>query len=301
MPGYTLFSEVDMDIKDSLIALAVIVVWGVNFYFMKLALNEVSPMVLGMLRFVCVLLPAVLLIRRPPVRWYWLAAYGTTISFGQFGFMFTALSVGMPTGLAALLVQAQVFFTVLIAALLLHEPVKPNHLLAIVVAAVGLLLIGVGQYSGAMPLAGLMLVLCAAFSWALGNIVVKRIGRVNPLSLVVWGNVFTLIPFTLVALWQFGAEGVWQQISHMSWRGWAGVLFLAYVATLVGYVGWGGLLSRHPASKITPLALLVPVIALVVARLLLNEQLNHWHWLGVAVVMAGLAVHVFGARRWRGV
>ena len=73
------------------------------------------------------------------------------------------------------------------------------------------------------------------------------------------------------------------------------------MATLVGYVGWGGLLSRHPASKITPLALLVPVIALVVARLLLNEQLNHWHWLGVAVVMAGLAVHVFGARRWRGV
>ena len=154
MPGYTLFSEVDMDIKDSLIALAVIVVWGVNFYFMKLALREVSPMVLGMLRFVCVLLPAVLLIRRPPVRWYWLAAYGTTISFGQFGFMFTALSVGMPTGLAALLVQAQVFFTVLIAALLLHEPVKPNHLLAIVIAAAGLLLIGVGQYSGAMPLAG---------------------------------------------------------------------------------------------------------------------------------------------------
>lgn len=285
-----------MDIKDSLIALAVIVIWGVNFYFMRLALWEVSPMVLGMLRFAGVFMPAVLFVKRPKVRWWWLLAYGLTISFGHFGFMFTALAAGMPTGLAALLLQSQVFFTVMMAALLLKEQVRANHVLAIGLASIGLVLIGVGQFRGALPMLGVVWVLCAALSWALGNIVLKRIGKVNALSLVVWGNGFALVAFTLVALWQHGGAGVGQQVAQMSWRGWLGVLFLAYVASLVGYVGWGRLLAHHPASKITPLALLVPVIALFVAWLALGERLNGWHWSGIVVVMSALVVQVFGAR-----
>lgn len=285
-----------MNLRDWLIGLTVISVWGVNFYFMKLGLADFSPMLLGMLRFLFVCIPLVFFIERPPVRWLLLAAYGLTISLGQFGFMFTALSVGMPTGLAALLLQAQVFFTVLIAALLLKEQVRPNHIAAIGVATLGLLLIGIGQYSGHLPWQGLVLVLCAALSWACGNIVVRKIGRVNPLSLVVWGNAFAIVPFAAMALWQDGASEVLRQLSHAGWRGWSGVLFLAYVASLVGYVGWGALLSRHMANKVTPLALLVPVIAMIVAYFLLDEQLNSWQMAGVALVMGGLLVHVFGGR-----
>ncbi|UOO81282.1 EamA family transporter [Uruburuella testudinis] len=285
-----------MNLKDSLLALTVIAVWGVNFFFMKIALDEVSPMVLGMLRFALILLPAVFLLKRPAVPWYWLAAYGATISFGQFSLMFTALSLGMPTGLAALLLQGQVFFTVFLAAVFFREPVQPNHLLGIVGAAAGLLLIGVGQYRGSVPLLAMWPVLGAAACWAAGNIVVKYIGRVNALSLVVWGNISALLLFGVCAFWFYGAEGVQAQLAGLSWRGIAGVVFLAYVASLVGYAGWGGLLSRYPAAQITPLALLVPVVALLVARVWLNEEMNGWHWSGVIVVMAALLIHVFGGR-----
>lgn len=285
-----------MNKKDSLLAALVLLVWGVNFFFMKVALTEISPMVLGLLRFALLLFPALFFIKRPAVKWYWLAAYGFTISFMQFGLTFSALAIGLPTGLTALLLQAQVFFTVLIASILWHEPVKPNNLAAMLIAAAGLTLIGIGQYKGSMPMLSVVLMLLAALSWAIGNIVVKKIGRINALSLVVWGNVVTIIPFTLCALWLHGAKGVAQQISAMSWRVWDALFFITYLSSLFGYSVWGSLLSRYPAGKITPLALFVPVVALLLGWLVLHEPLNLWHWIGVFTVMVALLVQVFGTK-----
>ena len=118
--------------KDSLLAAMVITIWGVNFMFLKFLLQDLSPMVLAMLRFALVVFPALLWLKRPPVAWRWLVLYGITISFGQFGLMFAALSLGLPTGLTALILQAQVFITVALAALLWREPIRANHLLGII-------------------------------------------------------------------------------------------------------------------------------------------------------------------------
>ena len=285
-----------MNIRDSLLILLVIAVWGVNFLFMRLALDEVPPMVLGMLRFLCVVFPAVFLLKRPDVPWLLLAAYGLTISFGQFGLMFTALDWGLPTGLAALMLQVQVFFTVLIAGIALREPVLAHHLMGMCTAAVGLVLIGIGHHQGALPFTSMLPVFGAAASWACGNIIVKRIGRVNALSLVVWGSLSALVAFSVASLMLYGSDGLAQHLSNLSWKGISGILFLAYVASLVGYTGWGALLARHPAGKITPFALLVPVVALLVGYIVLDERLGLWHWLGIAVVMGGLLLHLFGGR-----
>ena len=282
--------------KDSLLAAMVITIWGVNFMFLKFVLQDLSPMVLGMLRFALVVFPALLWLKRPPVAWRWLVLYGITISFGQFGLMFAALSLGLPTGLTALILQAQVFITVALAALLWREPIRANHLLGMLTAAAGLLLIGIGQHQGSVPMAALWAILGAAVSWALGNVVVKYVGKVNALSVVVWGDVSSLLLFALASFALYGGGGVWQQISGLSLRGLFGVLFVAYAASLIGYAAWGSLLSRYPAGKITPLALLVPVVALLVAWALLNEYLNIWHWLGVVLVMAALLIHVFGGK-----
>ena len=138
--------------KDSLLAAMVITIWGVNFMFLKFVLQDLSPMVLGMLRFALVVFPALLWLKRPPVAWRWLVLYGVTISFGQFGLMFAALSLGLPTGLTALILQAQVFITVALAALLWREPIRANHLLGMLTAAAGLLLIGIGQHQGSVPM-----------------------------------------------------------------------------------------------------------------------------------------------------
>ena len=288
-----------MTAKDSLLAAFVLIAWGVTFLFMRMSLNEVSPMVLGMLRFLLLMFPAVFILPRPQVAWYWLVSYGLAISFGQFSLLFISLHLGMPTGLAALLHQSQVFFTVLLAALLLHEPIRRNHVAAMMLAAAGLMLIGIGQHQGAVPLLAMFASFGAAAAWGAGNIMVKFIGKVNALSLVVWGNISSLLAFSAVSWWLYGAEGVWRQISGMSWLGITGVAFLAYVAGLFGYAGWGALLSRYESGKVAPLSLLVPVIALLVAKLFLDEYMNGWHWAGVLVVMLSLLVQVFGGRlKW---
>lgn len=285
-----------MNKKDILLAVMVILLWGVNFYFIRLGVQELSPMVLGLLRFVCLLVPAVFIIKRPAVAWYWLVLYGLTISFGQFTLLFWAIWVGMPTGIVALIHQSQAFFTVLIAYFLWQESLKVNHLLAMILAGVGLALVGVGQYQGKLPMMGLLLTLAAALSWAVGNVVVKKVGQVNALSLVIWGNVITVLLFAVASMALHGMAGVVQQIEGMTWRGWLSVGFLAYVAGLMGYASWGSLLARYPAGTITPLALLIPIIALMVAYFALKEPLNGWHWLGSAVVMMALVVQVFGGR-----
>ncbi len=287
-----------MNIQDKLLAVFVVTVWGITFFFMRLALNEVSPMVLGILRFLLLLFPAVFLLPRPNVRWYWLASYGLAMSFGQFSLLFISLHLGMPTGLAALLHQGQVFLTILLAAWLLHEPIRHHHMVAMMVAAVGLACIGIGQNQGAVPAVAMLASFGAATAWAAGNIMVKKIGKVNALSLVVWGNVSSLLAFVAAAWWLYGLDGIGEQIGQLSWRGMFAVAFLAYIAGLLGYAAWGMLLSRYESGRVAPLSLLVPVIALLTAHIFLNEDMNCWHWVGVAMVMLALLVQVFGGR-WK--
>lgn len=286
--------------KHHLILLSVITIWGINFLFMKFALDDIPPMVLGLLRFVGVLMPAVLFIKPPKVAWHLLALYGLSISFGQFGLVFLALSWDFPSGLVALILQVQVFLTVLFASIFLKEPVRANHLLGMLTAGLGLILIGVGQYQGRLPLVSMLPVLGAGLSWACGNIIVKKIGQVDALSLVVWGNVSSLVAFLLGSLALYGAGGLITHIGNLSALGWVGVAFLAYVSSLVGYTGFGYLLARHSAGRVTPFILLVPVIALIAGMVVLGERLGVWHWAGIFVVMAGLGVHMFGGRLIKG-
>lgn len=280
--------------KDKLAAFAVIFIWGINFFFMKVGVSEMSPMMLGFFRFLLVLFPAIFLIKIPKVAWKWLFLYGLIGNFGQFAFVFSAISTNMPTSLVALVIQSQAFFTVLIASLLLKEQVKWNQWLAIAVAAVGLSIIALGQQHSAIPLLGLILVICAAMAWACGNIIVKKIGQVSPIGLVIWGNILTPIWFLLLAFQQQGWQGIQADLNTISWHGVVAAAFLGYFATIVGYSLWVYLLAKYPVAKISPLSLWVPVVSLIFAFIFLNEHLNHWQWIGSLIVMFGLLVHLFG-------
>ncbi|AVA37360.1 MULTISPECIES: EamA family transporter [Cupriavidus] len=291
-----------MQAKDRLLALAIIVVWGVNFVVIKVGLVGVPPMLLGALRFCLVAFPAVFFIPRPRIPLRMLVAYGATISLGQFVFLFYAMAVGMPAGLASLVLQSQVFFTVAIAGFWLGEPVRWHNIAGMAIAACGLALIGSGAAHGpgGMTLAGFLLTLCAALCWATGNIVSKKIGPVDLLGLVVWGALIPIVPFALLSLWFEGPARMTQALTHISGMGVFAVCYLAFCATLFGYTMWGRLLTRYAASKVAPLTLLVPVVGLISAHLLLGEALALTQWAGALVVMAGLLLNVFGGRLWAG-
>ncbi|MGL4206783.1 MAG: EamA family transporter [Aeromonadaceae bacterium] len=282
-------------------ALLVVLIWGVNFVVIHVGLVGVPPLLLGALRFLLVALPAVLLVPRPRIPWRWLLAYGLTISFGQFALLFSAMQVGMPAGIASLVLQAQMIFTLLFGALLLRERWQRHQPAALGVASLGLLLLACQQGSGGMTLAGFLLTLGAAASWGLGNIVTRRIsqlGPINLLGLVVWGALIPPLPFLLASYWLEGPTLIVYALSHLSWRSLLAILYLALMATIVGYGLWGRLLQRYPVAEVAPLTLLVPVVGLVAARLLLDERLQGGQWLGIALVLCGLVINLFWPR-WR--
>jgi O-acetylserine/cysteine efflux transporter len=282
-----------MSPKDLLLALVVVVVWGVNFVVIKVGLHAAPPMLLGALRFTLAALPAVFFVKRPRVPWFWLVAYGATISLGQFAFLFSAMYVGMPAGLASLVLQAQAFFTLVFAALFLHERFRAHNVAGLVIAAIGLAVIGM-QGGHAMTLTGFILTLCAAAMWALGNVITKKVGKVDLVALVVWGSLIPPVPFFLLSYWLEGPRRMVDALSTIGMNSILAIVYLAFVATLLGYSLWSRLLSRHPASQVAPFSLLVPIVGLASAALLLDEHLSAAEIAGAVVVMAGLAVNVFG-------
>jgi O-acetylserine/cysteine efflux transporter len=285
--------ETGMSPKDLLLALVVVVAWGVNFVVIKVGLHGVPPMLLGALRFTLAAVPAVFFVKRPQMPWRWLFAYGATISFGQFAFLFSAMYVGMPAGLASLVLQAQAFFTLIFAALFLHERFRVPNVVGLLIAAGGLAIIGM-QGGHAMTLAGFILTLCAACSWALGNIVTKKVGKVDLVGLVVWGSLIPPLPFFALSYAFEGPQRIVAALSGISAMSIFAIVYLAFIATLIGYGLWSRLLSRYPASQVAPFSLLVPIVGLASASLFLDEQLSAAQIVGALLVMAGLAVNVFG-------
>ncbi|CAI1581097.1 Probable amino-acid metabolite efflux pump [Serratia ficaria] len=296
-----------MILRDRLLALLVVVIWGVNFVIIKYGLQDIPPFLLAGLRFLLVAFPAMLFIPRPALPWKWLLLYGMTMSFAQFAFLFFALKVGMPAGLASLVLQAQVFFTLLLGVLLMKERLRANHLAGIAIATLGMLVLAEASLHkagvAAVPLAGLLLTLAAAFSWALGNLTNKKILSGFPqqgiLPLVVWSAPIPVVPF-LACSWLFdGRQVVLASLSHLQLNTLLVIAYLAFAATLFGYSVWGSLLGRYETWRVAPLALLVPLVGLFSGWLLLDEALSPPQLGGALLVLAGMAVNTFGLPRWR--
>ncbi|WP_419964302.1 EamA family transporter [Pantoea vagans] len=290
-----------MSVKDMLLALCVVVAWGVNFVVIKLGLQGMPPFLLAGLRFALVAFPAIFFVRRPPIPLRWLVVYGMTISFGQFAFLFLAIKLGMPAGLASLVLQAQAFFTLLLGALLLAEKLRWNHIVGIIIATLGMFMLATagmeGQTSAGITLTTMMLTLSAALSWGLGNITNKIIMRnrsVPIMSLVVWSALVPVIPFFACSLLFEGQAAIVNSLLHIGLQTVLALFYLAFVATIFGYAIWGNLLSRYETWRIAPLSLLVPVVGIITAALVLDEHLSGQQMLGAVVIILGLLVNVFG-------
>ncbi len=290
-----------MPLKDLSLALLTIVVWGLNFAVIKLGVVGVPPMLLAALRFLCAVFPAIFFFRAPrvPLRLY--LAYGLLISVGQFALLFTAIAVGMPSGLASLVLQAQAFFTLVFAALFLGEHWKATQLAGLILAGAGLALIG-SNHGQAMPLLGFALTVAAAAAWAGGNIVsraVARHGPINQLAFVVWSSLVPIVPFLVLSWWLEGPTAIAHALTHLSTTSVASVAYLAWAATLFGYGVWTWLLSRHPANRVAPFSLLVPLVGLSTGWLVFGEALRPVHLAGGALLMGGLLLNLLGDRLLR--
>ena len=274
-----------------LLALAVVAVWGTNFVVIRVALDDLPPLLFAALRFTFAFLPAALFIRRPDVRWQALAAYGVLIGFGQFGLLYIAMRSDISPGLASLVVQSQVFFTIGLAMYFARERLRPFQIAALLLATAGIGVILAHTDGSTTPL-GLVLVLAAAVSWAIGNHVARTSGVSDMLGFVVWSSLFSVPPLIIGSLLFEGPASIGAALARADTATWAAVLWQSVGNTLFGYAAWGWLLARHPAATITPSALLVPVFGMASSAILLNEGLPGWKLLAATLVMGGLAVNI---------
>ncbi|MDD2883068.1 MAG: EamA family transporter [Rhodoferax sp.] len=283
--------------RDLALALLVIVVWGVNFAVIKVGLVGVPPLLLAALRFMLAAFPALLLVRAPkvPLRLY--LAFGLTMSVGQFAFLFTAIHVGMPSGLASLVLQSQSFFTLVLTALWLKEKWHANQLAGLLLAAGGLVLIG-SAHGASMPLTGFLLTVAAATMWACGNIVSRAVGRYGPmnqLAFVVWASLVPPLPLLALSAVLEGPAVMTAALQAFSVQSFAAVAYIAWASTLFGYAVWNYLLAHYPVNRIAPFTLLVPLVGLSTGWLVFDESLQPVHFAGGALLMVGLLVNLFGA------
>ena len=283
-----------MPIRHILIAILVVIIFGLAFPVIKIGLGEAPPLFLTGLRFTFSALPAVFFVARPKVSWPVLMAYGIAIGVLLFGFLFSAIGWGVPSGLASLVVQLHVFFTIILSFFLFGEKPGRMQIAGSAVAFAGMFLIAAGRYSGG-GFIGIVMVILAALSWAAGNLIVKRAGRVDMLAFIIWASLAAPLPL-FAASYLFEGAGTFTVLLHPSWTLVLCVFYMSAAGTLTGYGLWNWLLAQHSAAVVGPFALLIPVVGIACGAFFFNEHLHVQEVYGAGLIFLGLCLNVFGNR-----
>lgn len=286
--------------KHVALGLLVALIWGTNFLAIELGLRDTLPLVLVALRFMLVAVPLVLFVPRPDVSWRSLVAIGLFMSAGQFGLLFTAMHLGLPAGLAAVVLQCQMIFTLAIGVMVLKERPTGMQLMGALIGVVGLGIVAVGRIEGAADFGAvvpLLICVAAGLSWGIGNVASRSAHGANGFGIVVWSALVVPLPMLALSLLLDGPAAVGEAFATIGWETVASIAYTAGLASLVGYSIWNSLLGRYPAGVVAPFALLVPPIGLAAAAIVLGEVPNALELSGSALLVGGVAVGLIRRRR----
>jgi O-acetylserine/cysteine efflux transporter len=284
-----------MPLTHFIFAALVVAVWGFNLVFIKLGVSEIPPLFLCFIRSFLASTPAIFFIKRPNTPFRKVLCYGLVMFTLQFSFLFVGIRIGVSPGLASLVLQLQVFFTAILGFFFFQETIHRRLIFGALVAFMGIGLVFV-HLNGETTLLGILLVLAASLSWAAGNAISKWVGRVNMLSLVVWGNFIAWPPLLLLSFILDGKEKIACVFECPTLLSVASILYVSYLSTLFAFTAWSWLLHHHPLAKIAPFALLIPVFAIAGSVLFLGEPLQNWKILAASLVILGLCINIFGHR-----
>ena len=284
-----------LPLSHLLLALAIVAIWGTNFVVMKHCLAVFPPFMFAALRYTFALLPMAFLIPRPKVPLWNLALYGLLIGVGQFGIVYYAVNSQISPGLASLVIQTQVFFTIGFAMLINQERLRLYQVFALLLALIGLLMIAL-HTDATTTLLGLALMVFAGFSWGAANTVGRYAGIGSPrelLAYVVWASAFAVPQLLLIsAIFEGGVAHLSAVLEQAPLGAWLGVFWQSWANTLFGYAAWAWLLSKHPAAVVAPMPLLVPIFGMGASAIYLDEGLPAWKLFAAGLVMVGLLINV---------
>lgn len=277
--------------RHVLLAVGVAIVWGINFLAIHASLDQFPPLFLVALRFLVLAVPTVLFIPRPRVKLRWLIGYGLGFGTLQFIGLYLGMAAGFPSGLASLVLQSSAPFTVVLGALLLRERVSGRSALGVAVAVAGLALVGLSRGSAGSWWPFLLVVL-GGLGWALGNLAARQAAAPNPLHLTMWMSVVPPLPMLALSLAFEGSDRIGASLatslSAAAVPAWIGLAYTVLIGTVLGSGVWVWLMSRHPAGRVAPFSMLVPVSGLTTAWLVLGETPQLLELAGGALVIGGV-------------
>ncbi|WCB37206.1 EamA family transporter [Gordonia polyisoprenivorans] len=296
-----------MTTRDRLLGLTVVVLWGLNFIAIRVGLDHFPPFFFAALRFAVMAVPVVLFVKFPRVQMRWFLLYAVGFGFGQFAFLFLAMNLGMPTGLASLVLQTSAPFTVLLGVFFLRERLVPAQIVGIAIAVAGIVVIGVDRAGhssiGVGIVVPMVLTVLAGLSWAFGNIGSRLAQPDDALRMTLWMSVVPPIPFLALS---FATEGPRADLTSLTTLGSSsglialvGLAYVVLLGTIAGSGLWTMLMKRYEASRVAPLSLLVPVVGISASWLLLGEVPSGVEIAGAVLVIAGCAAGVLAAPRSR--
>jgi O-acetylserine/cysteine efflux transporter len=276
-----------MSRRDNFRAALVAIIWGANFVVIDEGLKGFPPFLLLCARFLVVLFPAIFLVPRPGP-WRTILQVGLFMSLGQFALLYLSLHLGMPAGLASLLVQVQVIFSIAISRVFLRERPTRQQLLGVGVGLVGLtvLIAGRADSAGLVPLA---VIIGACLAWSIGNVITRSAQVTSGFGLTIWSGVVVPIPALALAFLVNGPHAVDHAVAHIGWLTIASTLYTAILCSLFGYGVWNSLLSRYPVGSVVPFALVVPVAGIATAWIALGETPTIAETLGGLILLGGIA------------
>jgi O-acetylserine/cysteine efflux transporter len=284
-----------MTLRDSCLAALVATIWGFNFVVIDWGMDGVPPLLFVAIRFTVVLFPAIFFVRRPDAPWRTILGVGAFMSLGQFGLLYVAMDAGLTPGLAALVLQAQVIFTIVIASGWLRELPTRSQVVGALVGTAGLGVVAVGR-GGHVPAIALVVCVLGALSWGIGNVISRSSGITGGLSLTVWSALVVPLPLLALSTLLDGPDRVTTALETFSWQAAVSTVYTAGLASLVGYGIFNTLLSRYRSSSVVPWVLLAPVVAMASAAVLLDQQPNRQEILGGVVLIAGVLITLRPAR-----
>lgn len=280
-----------MPLRHILLALLVVAIWGVNFTVIKLSVNALPPILAAGLRFAFASWPLIFFVKPPKSSWRWVFGYGMAFGVGLYIFLNFSMELGMPAGLASVVLQVQAFFTMLIAYFVLRERPKRQQIIGAVIAFLGIGIMALERVEGAGLLAFALTIL-AALSWGCANVIVKKIKDFDALSTTVWSSLVASIVLLAISVLLDGPDPLIGFVIAPDLSIVMMLVFLAYPATLLGGIVWNWLLSVHPASMVAPFTLLVPITGLLSGWIVLGETISRLEMAGGGLIVFGIAMSV---------
>jgi len=267
-----------------LMAIAVPLIWGTGFVVAKGAISEFPPILLMAFRFLVTSLVLVWFVKPPIGQLRALFLIAIVAAAIQYSLTFSGLK-GLDAGFAALIVQLEVPFLVILGAILLGERPSQRKWLGIIIAFVGVgLLVGKVEFNNAWG--SVILVILGALTWAIGQIFVRKLKNIDGLTITAWTAVFATPQLFIMSL-IFESDHVNLILSADLSILWA-VLYLGLIMTALGYYFWNTLIRTYEIEKVAPFLLLLPVFSLLGGVIFLEELVSTVKILGGLIVILGV-------------